>query len=99
MLSYDDDNIYLRVAEKQKHLVSATYQEKLSHAINQHFGRTIKLHFQVDREANTPAMEQAEEKAVIQTSAEEAIMRDPFVQALLNDFDAKIIPNSIKPIQ
>ena len=99
MLSYDDDNIYLRVAEKQKHLVSATYQEKLSHAINQYFGRTIKLHFQVDREANTPAMEQAEEKAVIQTSAEEAIMRDPFVQALLNDFDAKIIPNSIKPIQ
>ncbi|MDG1073618.1 MAG: DNA polymerase III subunit gamma/tau [Methylophilaceae bacterium] len=99
MLSYDDDNIYLRVAEKQKHLVSATYQEKLSHAINQHYGRTIKLHFQVDHEANTPAMEQAEEKAVIQTSAEEAIMRDPFVQALLNDFDAKIIPNSIKPIQ
>lgn len=97
MLSYDEDSITLRVAEKQKHLVSATYQEKLSSAINTHFGRKIKLHFQIDTEANTPAKEQAEEKAVIQSSAEEAIMNDAFVQALIQDFDAKIIPNSIKP--
>ena len=97
MLSYDENSITLRVAEKQKHLVSATYQEKLSSAINMHFGRKIELHFQIDSEANTPAKEQAEEKAVIQSSAEEAIMNDAFVQALINDFDAKIIPNSIKP--
>jgi DNA polymerase-3 subunit gamma/tau len=97
MLSYDEDSITLRVAEKQKHLVSATYQEKLSSAINVHFGKKIKLHFQIDSEANTPAKEQAEEKAIIQSTAEEAIMNDAFVQALMHDFDAKIIPNSIKP--
>jgi DNA polymerase-3 subunit gamma/tau len=97
MLSYDENSITLRVAEKQKHLVSATYKEKLSSAINMHFGRKIELRFQIDSEANTPAKEQAEEKAVIQSSAEEAIMNDAFVQALINDFDAKIIPNSIKP--
>lgn len=97
MLSYDENSITLRVAEKQKHLVSATYKEKLSSAINMHFGRKIELHFQIDSEANTPAKEQAEEKAVIQSSAEEAIMNDAFVQVLINDFDAKIIPNSIKP--
>jgi len=62
-----------------------------------HFGRKIKLHFQIDNEANTPAKAHAEEKAVIQSSAEEAIMNDAFVQALIHDFDAKIIPNSIKP--
>jgi DNA polymerase III subunit gamma/tau len=97
MLSYDEDSISLRVAEKQKHLVSATYQEKLSSAINAHFGRKIKLHIQIDSEANTPAKEQAEEKAVIQSTTQEAIMNDAFVQALIYDFDAKIIPNSIKP--
>ncbi len=97
MLSYDEDSITLRVAEKQKHLVSATYQEKLSSAINVHFGKKIKLHFQIDSEANTPAKEQAEEKAIIQSTAEDAIMNDAFVQALMHDFDAKIIPNSIKP--
>lgn len=97
MLSYDENNITLRVAEEQKHLVSATYQEKLSTAINNHFNKKIKLHFRIDNEANTPAKQQAEEKAVIQSTAEEAIMNDAFVKALMQDLDAKIIPNSIKP--
>ncbi len=41
MMSYDKSSITLRVAEKQKHLVSATYQEKLSAAIDSHFGQKI----------------------------------------------------------
>ncbi len=97
MLSYDDDSISLRVAEKQKHLVSPTYQEKLSNAINNHFGKKIKLIITIDSEANTPAKQNAEEKAVLQSTAEDAIMNDVFVKALIQDFDAKIIPNSIKP--
>lgn len=97
MLSYDENSITLRVAEKQKHLVSATYQEKLSAAIDQHFDKKIRLNITIDNEANTPAKENAEEKAVIQSGAEKAIMDDSFVQALIQDFDAKIIPNSIKP--
>ena len=98
MIAYDMNSITLRVAKNQKHLVSETYQEKLSTAINSHFGRKIKLTFNIDSEANTPAKQNAEEKAVIQSSAEDAIMGDDFVRSLLNDFDAKIIPNSIKPI-
>jgi DNA polymerase III subunit gamma/tau len=97
MLSYDEKSITLRVAEEQKHLVSATYQEKLSTAINNHFNKKIKLHFKIDSEAHTPAKQQAEEKAVIQSTAEEAIMNDAFVKVLMQDLDAKIIPNSIKP--
>lgn len=97
MLSYDENSISLKVAEKQKHLVSPTYQEKLSNAINNHFGKKIKLNITIDREANTPAKQNAEEKAVLQSSAEDAIMNDAFVKALIQDFDAKIIPNSIKP--
>lgn len=97
MLSYDENSITLRVAESQKHLVGTSYQEKLSSAINSYFGRKVKLHIHIDNEANTPAKQQAEEKAVIQSTAEEAIMNDAFVLALMQDFDAKIIPNSIKP--
>ncbi len=98
MIAHDKNSITLRVAKNQKHLVSETYQEKLSTAINSHFGRKIKLTFNIDSEANTPAKQNAEEKAVIQSSAEDAIMGDDFVRSLLNNFDAKIIPNSIKPI-
>ncbi len=99
MVNYDADSITLRVAEAQKHLASPNYQEKLSSAIHQHFGRKIKLHFEIDQEANTPAKQNAIEKATIQSNAETAILQDNFVQALMNDFGATIIPNSIKPVQ
>ena len=102
MVSFDDNSITLRVAENNKHLVSASYQEKLSSAINQHFGKKIKLNVNISGEANTeiitPAKQTAVEKATIQSSAEAAIMNDGFVQSLMNDFGATIIPNSIKPI-
>lgn len=102
MISYDENSINLRVAASNKHLVSASYQEKLSSAINQHFGKRIQLDIEVSGEAhieiNTPAKQTAVEKATIQSSAEEAIMQDSFVKDLLNQFDATIIPNSIKPI-
>lgn len=98
MLSYDSDSISLRVAESQKHLVSANYQEKLSSAINQHFGKRIKLNFEIGHEANTPAKQIAVEKATIQSNAEQAILQDGFVQDLINELGATIIPNSIKPI-
>ena len=102
MVSFDDNSITLRVAESNKHLVSASYQEKLSSAINQHFGKKIKLNVDISGEANaeisTPAKQTAVEKATIQSSAEAAIMNDGFVQSLMNDFGATIIPNSIKPI-
>ena len=102
MVSFDDNSITLRVAESNKHLVSASYQEKLSSAINQHFGKKIKLNVDINGEVNaeiiTPAKQTAVEKATIQSSAEAAIINDGFVQSLMNDFGATIIPNSIKPI-
>lgn len=99
MVSYDADSITLRVANSQKHLVSPHYQEKLSSAIQAHFGKKIKLNFEVGEEANTPAMQNAIEKATVQSNAEQAIMQDGFVQSLINEFGATIIPNSIKPVQ
>ena len=101
LLSFDENNLNLRVASAQKHLVSASYQDKLSSAINEHFGRKIRLNIEVasdiQAEIVTPAKQNASEKAVIQSGAEAAIMGDPFVQDLMQKFGATIIPNSIKP--
>jgi DNA polymerase III subunit gamma/tau len=101
MMAFDENSISLRVATSQKHLVSASYQDKLSNAINDYFGKKIKLNFEIGAEShgeiNTPAKQNATEKANIQSTATEAIMQDSFVQALMNDLGATIIPNSIKP--
>ncbi|MEQ1599767.1 MAG: DNA polymerase III subunit gamma/tau [Methylotenera sp.] len=97
LMSYDENSFTLRVAENQKHLVSASYQDKLSSAINEFFGKKIRLNVEIDAEANTPAKQNATEKANVQSGAEAAIMGDPFVQDLMQKFGAQIIPNSIKP--
>ncbi|MDP2152611.1 MAG: DNA polymerase III subunit gamma/tau [Methylotenera sp.] len=98
LIAYDEHNISLSVPESQKHLVSPNYQEKLATAIGQHFDRKIKLQFSIGGTGNTPAKQIFQEKAQAQANAESAIEEDSFVQALIDDFGATIIPNSIKPI-
>jgi len=96
--SFDENNINLTVPDLQKHLLDPNYQEKLSASINQHFGRKIKLSLKVGGTGNTPAKQIFEEKAAVQSEAESAIQQDDFVQALMKDFGANIIPSSIKPV-
>jgi DNA polymerase-3 subunit gamma/tau len=96
--SFDENSINLTVPEAQKHLLEATYQDKLSGAINEYFGRKIKLNLKVGGSGNTPAQQVFDEKAAIQSEAVSAIQQDDFVQALVKDFGAQIIASSIKPI-
>ena len=98
LVSYDENSISLSVPELQKHLLVPNYQEKLGAAICQYFGKRIKLQFSIGGTGNTPAKQISQEKAHAQANAESAIEDDSFVQALINDFGASIIPNSIKPI-
>jgi DNA polymerase-3 subunit gamma/tau len=98
LLSYDENSMRFAVQDKDKGLLSSMYQDKLSAALQQHFGRKIRLEFSIEGTVNTPAKEVAQEKAVAQAGAESAIEQDSFVQSLINEFGATVIPNSIKPI-
>jgi DNA polymerase-3 subunit gamma/tau len=98
LLSYDENTMRFAIQDKDKALLSPMYQDKLSSALQQHFGRKIRLEFSVEGSVNTPAKQVAQEKAHAQANAESSIEDDSFVQALINDFGASIIPNSIKPI-
>lgn len=98
LVSYDENSISLSVPEAQKHLLLPNYQEKLASAVSQYFDKKIKLQFSIGGTGNTPAKQISQEKAHAQAYAEIAIEDDSFVQSLINDFGAQIIPNSIKPI-
>lgn len=98
LITYDENSISLSVPEMQKHLLLPNYQDKLGSAIEQHFERKIKLQFSIGGSGNTPAKQISHEKTQAQADAQTAIDQDIFVQALINEFDATIIPNSIKPI-
>ncbi len=95
---FDEHSISLTVPESQKHLLVPQYQEKLAALISQFFAKKIKLQFSIGGSGNSPAKQMMQEKAQAQANAEDAIEQDLFVQALLNEFGASIIPNSIKPI-
>lgn len=99
LLRHDAHNFYLSVSSEHAHLLQPGYQDKLRAALSQHFGRSVRLHFDANGSGNTPASQMRQEQAAIQSEAEAAIERDDFVQALITDFDAKIIPSSIKPVQ
>lgn len=79
-------------------LCSAGSVDKLAAALSQHFGKTIRVVTEigaVEQTANAHAMA---DRAARQREAEETVQRDPFVQALMREFGATIVPGSIKPI-
>ena len=98
LIAFDEHSISLSVPEAQKHLLSPNYQEKLGSAIAQYFNKKIKLQFSIGGTGNTPAKQITQERAEAQANAENAIEEDGFVRALISDFGATIIPNSLKPI-
>jgi DNA polymerase-3 subunit gamma/tau len=98
LVSYTADEITLRIGEAHKHLASTNYLDKLNSALNSHFGRRFKLNIQVGQEANTPARQMAVERAELQDQAKDAILGDQFVQGLMQEMGATIVPNSIKPL-
>jgi len=71
-------------------------EERLTKAV----GRRIRLRFIADHAAGeTPAERAAQMRDARQADAIDAIGNDPLVQALQRDFGARVIPQSIKPLE
>jgi DNA polymerase-3 subunit gamma/tau len=79
-------------------LRSAGSVDKLAAALSEHFGKTVRVQTElgaVELTANAQAQAEREER---QREAEETLHNDPFVQTLMREFSATIVPGSIKPI-
>ena len=72
-------------------------EDRLSEAL----GERIRLRF-VGMAAGTaqatPAARAAQARDSAQSAAEQAIADDPFVQAMKRDFGARVVPQSVKPL-
>lgn len=85
------DCLQLRVPVAHKHLADKSYQDKLREAVSAHFGRPMRLQVSLAEEANTPVRQQNEARAARQSEAEAAIASDPFVQDVVQQFDARVV--------
>jgi len=79
-------------------LANPAHAEKLQTAL-QTLAPNAKLQVQSGSVVDTPAKRLAKAANELQAAAEALIMNDETVQQLMREFDAKIVPNSIKPIK
>jgi DNA polymerase-3 subunit gamma/tau len=73
------------------------YQERLQQALEQHTGAKIRLEISVGEvDGKTVAAARDSEQKQQLSAAAAAIDRDPFVREVIENFDAKVVPASIK---
>ena len=95
LVARDTDQWLLRV--ERESLNQPASRERLAAAL-QARGHAVTLAVEVGRVSDSPARRNATAAAERQLAAERIIFEDPFVQSMMRDFGAKIVPGSIKPI-
>ena len=97
----EDHMIRLKLDPKHSHLQNQKAEKRLVQALSEYFDKDMKLEITTQSERSalqTPARQQAEEREQRQQSAERSIEEDSFVQAMKQQFDAEVVPGSVKPV-
>ncbi|WP_061939201.1 DNA polymerase III subunit gamma/tau [Collimonas pratensis] len=79
-------------------LRSAGSVDKLAAALTEHFGRTVKVETELGNVRHTANAQAMAAQAERQRQAEQTARNDPFIQSMMREFGASIVPGSIKPI-
>ncbi len=79
-------------------LRSAGSVDKLAAALSEHFGRTVKVETELGNVRHTANAQAMAAQAERQRLAEQTAQNDPFIQSMMREFGASIVPGSIKPI-
>ncbi|GHD45838.1 DNA polymerase-3 subunit gamma/tau [Marinobacter persicus] len=94
----DGDSIHLTMDEGHARLLNARHEEKILAALRSYFGDSIKLKIeQGEAGPNTPAAYEERQRQARQQAAEEAIRQDPLVQRIVEQFEGRVIEDSIRP--
>ena len=95
LVARDTDQWQLRIESES--LNQGTARERLQAALNA-AGHSVKLVIEIGKVSDSPALRNAATFAEKQKAAEDLIQSDPLVQKMIQEFGAKIVPGSIKPI-
>ena len=71
--------------------------EKLTLALTERFGRPVRVETELGAVWYTASAEAAAHRAACQRAAEETIANDPFVNSMIRELDAWVVPGSIVP--
>ncbi|WP_234192311.1 DNA polymerase III subunit gamma/tau [Pseudacidovorax sp. NFM-22] len=94
LVARDVDQWLLRV--ERETLNQGASRERLQNALAG-AGHAVRLAIEVGAVVDSPALRNRAAAEARQLAAEQAIMGDPDVQALMRQWDARIVPGSLKP--
>ncbi len=96
-LDVKGDQVNLRVAIRT--LAESPGRARLCTVLSEHFGTVVQLNVEYGAtgDETAHAVEQAQ-KVLRQQSAEQAVAVDPFVQTLISEFGARVVPGSISAV-
>jgi DNA polymerase-3 subunit gamma/tau len=95
LIARDTDQWHLRIDSES--LNQGAARERLQAALNA-AGFAVKLVVEIGKVTDSPAQRNAADLAEKQKAAEDLIHSDPMVQAMVQNFGAKIVPGTIKLI-
>lgn len=99
LVRHDETCMELCVARAHERLLDKPYQDKLKAALVQYFGSALRVTIGVGESgSNSPAEIANRRKQQLQAQAIAEIEQDPFVRDLVENFDARVIDSTIKPI-
>ncbi len=100
LVHLDGRRCELRLDESFAHLLSERWQERLEQALQAALKRKVKLEVRLGRsEVETPAILRQRRQQEKLAATEKAIVEDETVRALMEAFDARIVPGSVKPAE
>ncbi|HEB81403.1 MAG TPA: DNA polymerase III subunit gamma/tau [Gammaproteobacteria bacterium] len=100
MKQRDGCNIVLQIAQGHSNLINAKAKQRLQQALGEYFNIDAQLQIEVTGQtaAESPAQTIQRETRQRQQQAEQAITEDSFAQALKENFNAELVPGSVKPV-
>jgi DNA polymerase-3 subunit gamma/tau len=100
--SWDGKTLKLRLDPTAQSMHISSTEERLLKALKPVLGEAVRLDVIVGDAApsqgETPAKFQARTKAERQQQAEQTFAEDPMTQALEQSFGARVVPNSVTPV-
>ena len=98
LVAQQGSDLTLRVGDAHKHLLDASYKDKLVGALREKYGDTLKVTFEIGAAAgHTPQQVRTRVREARQAEAVAAIESDPFVRELVEKFDGQIDASTIQP--
>jgi len=105
----EGNNVFLQLAQAHSNLITPQAKQRLQQALGEYFNVDAQLNIELFNAevsqtneqhavAETPAQTTRREQTQRQQQSEKSMNEDGFVQTLKDNFNAEIIPGSVKPV-